>query len=96
MVQITSNSRVLIKMTPSFALKLTISQISKMVQFYLSKMGSCTLFLPDFRPVFETGSVIKLNIIMKRWKFLRYTVPEKRGRHRHGRCSHPLVASASG
>jgi len=28
--------------------------------------------------------------------FPRHTVPEKRGRHRHGRCSHPLVASVSG
>jgi len=62
------------------------------------KIVPCTLFLPDFCLVFETGSGMKLTMNTKhtKSKFPRYTVPEKRGRHRHGRCSHPLVASASG
>ena len=62
------------------------------------KIVPCTLFLPDFRLVFETGSMMKLTGVARctMQKFPRYTVPEKTGRHRHGRCSHPLVASASG
>jgi len=85
-------------MTPSFASTFGVTQISKMALLDSGKIIPCTLFLPDFCLVFETGSGMKLTSIVHftKSKLPRSTVLEKRGRHRHGRCSHPLVASASG
>jgi len=85
-------------MTPSFASTFAMPQISKMALLDSGKIVPCTLFLPDFRLVFETGSMTKLTMVAlcTMQKFRRCTVPEKIGKHRHGRCSHPLVASASG
>jgi len=86
------------KMTQSFASTFPMPQISKTTLLDSCKIVLCTLFLPDFCLVFETGSGMKLTVMEDGTmeKFPRYTVPGKRGRHRHGRCSHPLVASASG
>jgi len=40
-----------------------MTQISKMALLDSGKIVPCTLFLPDFRLVFETGSTMKLTVI---------------------------------
>jgi len=50
-------------MTPSLASTFGMPQISKLALLDSGKIVPCTLFLPDFRLVFETGSGMKLTVI---------------------------------
>jgi len=55
-------------MTPSFASTFPMTQIKKMALLDSGKIVPCTLFLPDFFLVFETGSSMKLTFIAKHTK----------------------------
>jgi len=50
-------------MTPSFTSPFGMPQLSKMVLLDSGKIVPCTLFLPDFCLVFETGSGMELPVI---------------------------------